>query len=294
MRSKSAEKIKLTSYEDLFGETVQDNGEKVVYIPLDKLHPFKNHPFQVKDDSKMQETVASVEQYGVLVPGIVRPSENGTYEIISGHRRCRACELAGMEDMPVLIRNLNDDEATIIMVDSNIQREDIAPSEKAFAYKMKFEALRHQGSKGEKFTADIVGEKAGESGRTVHRYIRLTELIPGMLEMVDNNMINVGIGERLSYLRKTEQEYLLKLFVERNIRIKKEQAEQLKKLSSKKMLAEEMIDSLLIKKDTSEKKDVLSYKTIGKFFPPEYTKEQITAVVFELLAEWKENKVGEE
>ena len=221
MRSKSAEKIKLTSYEDLFGETVQDNGEKVAYIPLDKLHPFKNHPFQVKDDSKMQETVASVEQYGVLVPGIVRPSENGTYEIISGHRRCRACELAGMEDMPVLIRNLNDNEATIIMVDSNIQREDIAPSEKAFAYKMKFEALRHQGSKGEKFTADIVGEKAGESGRTVHRYIRLTELIPGMLEMVDNNMINVGIGERLSYLRKIEQEYLLKLFVERNIRIKK-------------------------------------------------------------------------
>lgn len=189
---------------------------------------------------------------------------------------------------------MNDDEATIIMVDSNIQREDIAPSEKAFAYKMKFEALKHQGSKGERFTADIVGEKAGESGRTVHRYIRLTELISGMLEMVDNNIINVGIGERLSYLRKNEQECLLKLLVERNIRIKKNQAEQLKKLSSEKMLTEETIVSLLIKKDTPEKKDILSYKTIGKFFPPEYTKEQITAVVFELLAEWKENKAGEE
>ena len=137
MRSKSAEKIKLTSYEDLFGETDQGNGEKIAYLPLNKLHPFTNHPFQVKADSKMQETVASVEQYGVLALGIVCPSENGTYEIISGHRRCRACELAGMEDMPVLIRELNDDEATIIMVDSNIQREDIAPSEKAFAYSLR-------------------------------------------------------------------------------------------------------------------------------------------------------------
>ena len=190
MRSKSAEKIKLTSYEDLFGETEQDNGEKVVYISLDKLHSFKNHPFHVNDDTKMQETIASVEQYGVLVPGIVRPSKNGTYEIISGHRRCRACELAGMDNMPVLIRNLNDDEATIIMVDSNIQREDITPGEKAFAYKMKFEALKHQGSKGDKFTADIVGEKAGESGRTVHRYIRLTELIPEILQMVDSNILS--------------------------------------------------------------------------------------------------------
>ena len=235
MRSKSAEKIKLTSYEDLFGETEQDNGEKVVYISLDKLHPFKNHPFHVNDDTKMQETVASVEQYGVLVPGIVRPSENGTYEIISGHRRCRACELAGMDNMPVLIRNLNDDEATIIMVDSNIQREDITS-----------------------------GEKAGESGRTVHRYIRLTELIPEILQMVDSNMINVGIGERLSYLRKNEQEYLLRILSERNNHIKNEQAEQLKKLSGEEMLTEEMVRLILVKNNSTEKKDTLSYKTIGR------------------------------
>ena len=176
----------------------------------------------------------------------------------------------------------------------NIQREDITPGEKAFAYKMKFEALKHQGSKGDKFTADIVGEKAGESGRTVHRYIRLTELIPEILQMVDSNMINVGIGERLSYLRKNEQEYLLRILSERNIHIKNEQAEQLKKLSGEEMLTEEMIRSILVKNNSTEKKDTLSYKTIGRFFPSDYTKEQITAVVFELLEEWRESKAGED
>ena len=151
---------------------------------------------------------------------------------------------------------------------------------------MKFEALKNQGSKGDKFTADIVGEKAGESGRTVHRYIRLTELIPEILQMVDSNMINVGIGERLSYLRKNEQEYLLRILSERNIHIKKEQAERLKKLSGEEMLTEE--------NNSTEKKDTLSYKTIGRFFPSDYTKEQITAVVFELLEEWRESKAGED
>ena len=227
MRSKSAEKIKLTSYEDLFGETEQDNGEKVVYISLDKLHSFKNHPFHVNDDTKMQETIASVEQYGVLVPGIVRPSKNGTYEIISGHRRCRACELAGMDNMPVLIRNLNDDEATIIMVDSNIQREDITPGEKAFAYKMKFEALKHQGSKGEKYTADMVGEAAGDSGRTVQRYIRLAALSDALLEYVDNNKIPMIVGEKLSYLKPEEQGWLLEVITNSSIFPTKQQAEQL-------------------------------------------------------------------
>ena len=209
MRSKSAEKIKLTSYEDLFGETEQDNGEKVVYISLDKLHSFKNHPFHVNDDTKMQETIASVEQYGVLVPGIVRPSKNGTYEIISGHRRCRACELAGMDNMPVLIRNLNDDEATIIMVDSNIQREDILPSEKAKAYRMKYDAMKRQGSKEGGLTLGELGEAAGESAKTVQRYIWISRLSDSLLDMVDAKKIGIMQAVDLSFLSEDAQQWVL-------------------------------------------------------------------------------------
>ena len=176
MNSRSADKIVFTSYDDLFGENQKaEAGESVVSLPLSRLHSFKNHPFHVIDDEKMQETVKSVRQYGVLVPAIVREDEvRGDYEIIAGHRRKRACELAGHTEMPVIVRKVTDDEAVIIMVDSNIQREDILPSEKAWAYRMKMEALSHQGVKGEEYTADLVGEAAGDSARTVQRYIRLT------------------------------------------------------------------------------------------------------------------------
>ena len=169
MKSKSAEKIKLTSYDDLFGSSEVTAGEKVVSVPIRLFHTFKDHPFRVLDDEKMQETVESVKRYGILMPGIVRPYGDGEYEMVAGHRRWRACELAGMEEMPVIIREMDDDTATVIMVDTNIQREDILPSEKAHAYKMKYEAMKHQGSKGEKHTADLVGEAAGESGRTVQQ-----------------------------------------------------------------------------------------------------------------------------
>ena len=148
MRSKSAEKVKLSSFDDLFGKEETVSGEVVTSVPIDLLHPFKNHPFHVQDDEKMEETVESVKQYGILMPGIVRPYPDGGYEVVAGHRRWRACELAGLEEMPVIIRDIDDDTATVIMVDTNIQREDILPSEKAFAYKMKYEALKHQGSKG--------------------------------------------------------------------------------------------------------------------------------------------------
>ncbi|GAA6276398.1 hypothetical protein F170042I7_25840 [Blautia caecimuris] len=173
--NKSAEKVKLTSFDDLFGTASLDSGERVTTVPLSQLHTFKEHPFRVADDEKMQETVESIKQYGVLMPGIVRPYPAGGYEVIAGHRRWRACELAGLSEMPVIIREMDDDTATVIMVDTNIQREDILPSEKAYAYKMKYEALKHQGSKG-KNTAVLVGETAGDSGRTVQRYIRLQEL----------------------------------------------------------------------------------------------------------------------
>lgn len=193
--------ISLAGYEDIFEDSME-NGEReeVVRLPISQFHMFRNHPFRVVDDEKMEETVKSVKQYGILIPGIVRPLNTGGYEVIAGHRRWRACELAGLKEMPVLVRNMTDEEATVIMVDTNIQREDILPSEKAKAYKMKYEAMKHQGSKGEKFTADLVGEAAGESGRTVQRYIRLTELIAELLDAVDHKVISMKVGEKLSYL----------------------------------------------------------------------------------------------
>lgn len=200
--NKSAQKVKLTSYDDLFGTNEPVTGEKITSVPISLFHTFKDHPFRVVDDAKMQETVESIKHYGVLVPGIVRPHPDNGYEVVAGHRRWRACELAGLEEMPVIIRELDDDAATVIMVDTNIQREDILPSEKAKAYRMKYEAMKHQGSKGDKFTADAVGEAAGDSGRTVQRYIRLTELVPELLDYVDAGKIPMIVGEKLSYLKK--------------------------------------------------------------------------------------------
>ena len=188
MKSKSAEKIKLTTYDELFGVEENNVEGKYTKVPLSQLHPFKNHPFKVLDDEKMQETVESVIQHGVIQPGIVRPCADG-YEVVAGHRRWRACELAGETEMPVIIRELDDDAATVLMVDTNIQRENLLPSEKARAYRLKYEALKHQGSKGDKHTADAVGEKAGDSGRTVQRYIRLASLVDGLLELVDTGKI---------------------------------------------------------------------------------------------------------
>ena len=209
MKNKSAQKVKLTSYDDLFGTNEPVTGEKITSVPISLFHTFKDHPFRVVDDAKMQETVESIKHYGVLVPGIVRPHPDNGYEVVAGHRRWRACELAGLEEMPVIIRELDDDAATVIMVDTNIQREDILPSEKAKAYRMKYEAMKHQGSKGDKFTADAVGEAAGDSGRTVQRYIRLTELVPELLDYMDAGKIPMIVGEKLSYLKKEEQAWLV-------------------------------------------------------------------------------------
>ena len=207
MKSKSAEKVKLNSFDDLFG--IDETGETVTSVPLSELHTFKGHPFRVLDDEKMQETVESVKQYGVLMPGIVRPHPEGGYEVIAGHRRWRACELAGLTEMPVIIREMDDDTAVVLMVDTNIQREDILPSEKAKAYRMKYEAMKHQGSKGEKYTADAIGEAAGDSGRTVQRYIRLSELAEELMGYVDENKIPMVVGEKLSYLKAEEQAWVV-------------------------------------------------------------------------------------
>ena len=292
MKSKSAEKIKLTSYEDLF--SAEDNSVEGTYttVPLSQLRPFKNHPFKVLDDEKMQETVESVIQHGVIQPGIVRPCADG-YEVVAGHRRWRASELAGKTDMPVIIRDLDDDAATVLMVDTNIQRENLLPSEKARAYKMKYEALKHQGSKGDKHTADAVGEKAGDSGRTVQRYIRLASLINGLLELVDEGNIKMVAGERLSYLKAEEQELVLEAVANISIYPSPVQAEQIKDMSEKGTLSEKNVYALLVKKENSGQSVTISPKKIRNYFPPAYTKAQIEEVIYSLLEQWKQGKERE-
>ena len=292
MRSKSAEKIKLTSYEELFGTEESNVEGTYTTVPLSQLRPFKNHPFKVLDDEKMQETVESVIQHGIIQPGIVRPCSDG-YEVVAGHRRWRACELAGKPDMPVIIRDLDDDAATVLMVDTNIQRENLLPSEKARAYKMKYEALKHQGSKGDKHTADAVGEKAGDSGRTVQRYIRLASLIDGLLELVDEGNIKMVAGERLSYLKEEEQELVLEAAANIGIYPSPAQAEQLKDMSEKGTLTEKSIYALLVKKENSGQSVTISPKKIRNYFPTAYTKAQIEEVIYSLLEQWKQGKERE-
>ena len=286
--------IQLTSYDELLGleESPEKSMNQVVEIDLAKLYPFKNHPFHVNDDEKMAETVESIKTYGVLTPALVRPRPDGGYEMISGHRRKRGCELCGKTTLPALVRNYTDDEAVIIMVDSNIQRENILPSEKAHAYKMKYDAMKHQGSKGEKYTADMVGEAAGDSGRTVQRYIRLAALSDALLEYVDNNKIPMIVGEKLSYLKPEEQGWLLEVITNSSIFPTKQQAEQLKECSANGKLNQSYIYAVLLKKESSKINVTIPAKKIGNYFPETYSKEQIEEVIFMLLDKWKENKEG--
>lgn len=290
MKSKSAEKVKLKSFDDLFGTGKAAEEETVVSIPLELLRTFKGHPFRVLDDEKMRETVDSVKEHGVLIPGIVRPRPEGGYEVVAGHRRWRACELAGLDEMPVLIRDLNDDEATIIMVDSNIQREDILPSEKARAYRMKHAAMKHQGSKGDKHTADIIGEAAGDSGRTVQRYIRLSELMRELLDHVDENKISIVAGEKLSYLKREEQEWVAKAIGDSGVFPSKAQAERLKEWSEAGELTEGKAYAALVRKERENVKVTISAKRIRDYFPNSYSKEQIENVIYELLEDWRQKE----
>ena len=290
MKSKSAEKVKLNSFDDLFG--IDEAGETVTSIPLSELHTFKGHPFRVLDDEKMQETVESVKQYGVLMPGIVRPYPEGGYEVIAGHRRWRACELAGLTEMPVIIREMDDDTAVVLMVDTNIQREDILPSEKAKAYRMKYEAMKHQGSKGEKYTADAIGEAAGDSGRTVQRYIRLSELAEELLDYVDENKIPMVAGEKLSYLKAGEQAWVVDAIGNSGIFPSKVQAELLKAGSEAGELTEGKVYAVLVRKEEENVNVTISAKKIRNYFPVEYSKEQIEDVIYTLLEEWKQKEGG--
>ena len=290
MKSKSAEKVKLNSFDDLFG--INETGETVTSVPLSELHTFKGHPFRVLDDEKMQETVESVKQYGVLMPGIVRPHPKGGYEVIAGHRRWRACELAGLTEMPVIIREMDDDTAVVLMVDTNIQREDILPSEKAKAYRMKYEAMKHQGSRGEKYTADAIGEAAGDSGRTVQRYIRLSELAEELLDYVDENKIPMVAGEKLSYLKAGEQAWVVDAIGNSGIFPSKVQAELLKAGSEAGELTEGKVYAVLVRKEEENVNVTISAKKIRNYFPVEYSKEQIEDVIYTLLEEWKQKEGG--
>lgn len=292
MKSKSAEKIKLTSYDDLFGSSEVTAEEKIVSVPIRLFHTFKDHPFRVLDDEKMQETVESVKRYGILMPGIVRPYGDGEYEMVAGHRRWRACELAGMEEMPVIIREMDDDTATVIMVDTNIQREDILPSEKAYAYKMKYEALKHQGSKG-KNTAVLVGETAGDSGRTVQRYIRLAELVKELLDAVDNGKIPMMAGEKLSYLTKEAQDWVAGAVADCGVYPSKAQAEQLKTMQESGELTEGRVFAVLIRKEKGRQGVTIPAKKVRDYFPPSYTKTEMEEVIYRLLEQWKK-EMGEE
>ena len=304
----SARNIELKSVDDLFAteESRADaQREKVQEIPLGELHPFRNHPFKVKDDAAMQDTVDSVREHGVLVPAIARPDPDGGYELIAGHRRHHASELAGKETMPVIIRDLDDDAATIIMVDSNLQREELLPSERAFAYKMKLEALKHQGARTDLTSrqvveklemADIVGKNMGESGRQVQRFIRLTELIPTLLDMVDERKIALNPAVELSYLKKEEQTLLLEAMDSEQATPSLSQAQRLKKFSQQKMLSLDVMRAVMSEeKKTDLDRVTLKNETLRRYFPKSYTPKQMEDTIIKLLEGWyKKRQLSQE
>jgi len=304
----SARNIELKSVDDLFvtEESRADaQREKVQNIPLRELHPFRNHPFKVKDDAAMQDTVDSVREHGVLVPAIARPDPDGGYELIAGHRRHHASELAGKETMPVIVRDLDDDAATIIMVDSNLQREELLPSERAFAYKMKLEAIRHQGKRqeltssqvGMKLQAlDIVGQQAGDSRNQVHRFIRLTELIPELLDMVDERKIAFNPTVELSYLKKEEQTLLLEAMDSEQATPSLSQAQRLKKFSQQKMLSLDVMRAVMSEeKKTDLDRVTLKNETLRRYFPKSYTPKQMEDTIIKLLEGWyKKRQLSQE
>lgn len=284
----SAAKVKLNSFDDLFGtEQPQTGIEQVQEIALSELHEFKGHPFKVLDDEKMQETVESVREHGVLMPGIARPMKDGGYEIIAGHRRRYACELVGLTTMPMFIRDYTDDEATIIMVDSNIQREDILPSEKAKAYRMKYDAMKHQGSKEGGLTLGELGEAAGESAKTVQRYIWISRLSDSLLDMVDAKKIGIMQAVDLSFLSEDAQQWVLVAIQETNVVITTQQSAMLKESDKKGELTFPMVRMMLEKEKTVERKVVIKTERINNYFPATYSREQIENIIYQLLENWK-------
>ena len=302
----SAKKIELASVDDLFStEEVRQDAklEKIQEIPLSELHPFKNHPFKVKDDEAMMETADSIKQYGVLVPAIARPDPEGGYELVAGHRRHRASELAEKETMPVIVRDLDDDAATIIMVDSNLQRESLLPSERAFAYKMKLEAMKHQGDRVDltcsqvgnklegKKSSEILAEQVGQSKNQIFRYIRLTELIPELIDMVDEKKIALNPAYELSFLKKEEQVDLLDAIDSEQATPSLSQAQRLKKYSQEGHLTLDMMRVIMGEEKKSDLDRVtFTSDTLRKYFPKSYTPQRMQETIIKLLEAWQKKR----
>ena len=300
---KRATPVSLQPLDALFG-TNEESINGISEIAIGSLHPFPNHPFQVRDDKKMEELSESIIQYGVLVPGIVRLRESGGYELVAGHRRKRACELAGLEKMPVIIKDLTDDEATVIMVDSNIQREELLISEKAFAYKMKLEAMNRQGKRTDltstplvsKFrTNEILAQEAGESRETIRRYIRLTELIPEILEMVDDKKISMRPAVELSYLPKEEQEILYDTMESEACTPSHAQAIKIRKFSAEGRLNEDVLLSIMSEEKPNQVEQwKIPKNRLKKYFPSGTTQQKMEETIIKALELYRKREKSRE
>ena len=294
--------ISLSSYDDIF-QTDQSREEaqqeRVQEIPLSELHPFKGHPFKVLDDEAMQKTVESIAQFGVMTPAIARPRPEGGYEIIAGHRRHHASELAGKETMPVIVRNMDDDAATILMVDSNMQRETLLPSERAFAFKMKSDAMKHQGMRTDltsvqlapKLTTAIIGEESGMSSDNVKRYIRLTNLIPVLLDMVDEKKIAFNPAVEISYLKPEEQQDFLEAMDYAQSTPSLSQAQRLKKFSQEGKCSLDAMCAIMSQEKKGELDRVtIKHDVLRKYFPKSYTPKQMEDTIIKLLEQWQRKR----
>ncbi len=312
---KSHGNIQLSSYDDIFGgaspkekEAESIGTEQVKDIPLSELHPFKNHPFKVLDDEEMAKTAESIKEYGVLTPAIVRPRDEGGYEIVSGHRRCHASEIAGKETLPCIVRDLDDDATTILMVDANMQRESLLPSEKAWAYKMKLDAVRRKAGrpsiensgqldpnlKGTRSNA-IVAEESGESVKQVQRYIRLTNLLPEILDMVDNKQIGFNPAVELSYLDTDEQKRLLEAMDFSQTTPSLSQAQRIKKMSQEEGITQEAMNVIMSEEKKSDvDKVTIKNDVLKKYFPKNYTPKQMEDTIVKLLDQWQKKRMREQ
>ena len=307
---KERSNIQLSSYDDIFGNDASAdkagavNGDTVVDIPLDELHPFRNHPFKVRDDADMEKTVESIQEFGVLQPAIVRPDSDGGYEILSGHRRHHACEIAGLQTLPCIVRDLDDDAATILMVDSNLQREEILPSERAWAFKMKLDAMKRQAGRPSKENCgqvdhnlngvrsrDILAEQVGDSAKQIQRYIRLTNLDPELLQLVDDKLMGFNPAYELSFLNPEQQKDLLSAIDYAQAIPSLSQAQRIKKLALNGEITQEGMNIILSEEKKQDLDRVtLKHDTLKKYFPKSYTPKQMEDTIIKLLDQWQKKR----
>ncbi len=305
----AAKNIQLANYDDLFKtdeERLSDTQERVQSLPLDKLEPFPNHPFKVIDDDKMLETVESIKERGVLVPILVRPKNDGNFEIVSGHRRHHASQLAGLTEIPAIVREMDDDTAILLMVDSNLQREELLPSEKAFAYKMKLDAMKRQAGRPKEnvrqIGTNLIGQRSdsimaqevNESARTIQRYIRLTNLVPDLLDRVDNKTMAFNAAVEVSYLTEPEQLMLCDVIEREECTPNLSQAKRLKQYSQDGKLDENVMDAIMTEEKPIEDKLVLKGDVLAKYFPRTYTPSQKQKIIVKLLEDWHKRQLRQQ